>query len=70
MRRHHSPFNGKKYIGNTSTHEVHDLDNEEIGCRINLIKDEHVKTFMPDSKSKAKRENFHSCMHCMGRPKY
>lgn len=29
--------NGKKYLANTNTKEVHDLDNEQTNCQINEI---------------------------------
>lgn len=70
MRRYSSPFNGKQYIGNTNTNEVHDLDNEKTNCKINEIKHEHVKTFIPDTHSEAKRQDFDNCAHCIGNSKY
>lgn len=70
MRRYRPPFNGKRFIGNTNTNEVHDLDNEKNGCRINEIKDSHIKTFSPDSHSEAKRQGFDNCAYCIGNSKY
>lgn len=71
-RRYQSPFNGKRYIGNINSNEVHDLDNEDRDgpCHIDLIKDENVKTFSPDSHSQAKREGFDNCAHCIGNSRY
>jgi hypothetical protein len=69
-RRYGYPFNGKRYIGNTNTNEVHDLDNEKLGCRINEIKYDHVKTFSPDTHSQAKSERFDNCAHCIGNSRY
>ena len=65
-RRYNFPFNGKQFIGNTNTNEVHNLDNEQTSCNINLIKVEHVKTFSPDTYSEAKRMRFDNCAHCIG----
>ncbi|MFR0781386.1 MAG: hypothetical protein ACLSH8_17540 [Zhenhengia sp.] len=45
MRRYGYPYNGKRYLLNTNTKEVHDLDNESHYCYINDIKLEHVKMF-------------------------
>jgi len=71
-RRYRSPFNGKRYIGNTNSNEVHDLDNEDSNgpCHIDLIKDEHIKTFSPDTHTQAKIEGFDNCAHCIGNSRY
>jgi hypothetical protein len=71
-RRYRSPFNGNRFIGNTNTNEVHDLDNEDRygKCNIDLIKDEHVKTFTPDTHSQAKAEGFDNCAKCIGNSNY
>ena len=70
MRRYQWPFNGNRFIGNTNTNEVHDLDNEKNGCRINEIKYDHVKKFNPDTHSEAKRQGFDNCAHCIGNSRY
>ncbi len=31
MRRYMAPVYGKRFLGNTNTTEVHDLDNEKMG---------------------------------------
>lgn len=69
-RRYRAPFYGKRYIGNTNTNEVHDLDNEKTGCQIDQIKDSHVVTFNPDSLTTAKSKGFDNCAHCIGGSKY
>ena len=70
MRRWQWPFNGKRYIGNTNTTEVHDLDNEQVNCQINEIKTDHVRTFSPDTHSEAKRQGFDNCHWCLGNSKH
>jgi hypothetical protein len=70
MRRYGWPFNGKRYIGNKNTNEVHDLDNEKTECRINEIKTDHVVTFNPDTHAEAKRLGFDNCYWCIGNSKY
>lgn len=42
MRRYESPYNGKRYLLNTNTGEIHDLDSESDMCKINKIKLEHI----------------------------
>lgn len=65
-----SPFNGKRYIGNTNTNEVHDLDYEKSNCRIDEIKDDHIKTFIPDTHEQAKSEGFDNGHYCLGDSKH
>lgn len=54
MRRLNSPFNGKRFLLNKNTGEIHDLDRETEHCRINDIRPEHVH--MGDS--------YMSCLLC------
>lgn len=42
MRRSNPPFNGKRYLLNKNTGEIHDLDNETTSCQIDDIKHEHI----------------------------
>ena len=51
MRRYESPFNGKRYLLNTNTGEIHDLDNESDQCLIDTIKSGHV--YMADTYDEA-----------------
>lgn len=70
MRRFNPPFNGKRYVLNENTLEVHDLDCEQTSCRINEIKDEHV--YSCDSYSEAEMRSImvlqrrcNGCAYCM-----
>lgn len=70
MRRSQSPFNGKQYVLNRNTHEVHDLDRETSNCRINEIKEEHV--YNCDTYSEAESYSVmldgckcNGCYYCM-----
>jgi len=45
MRRPKSPFNGNRYVLNTATGEIHDLDHETVMCQIDKIKPEHVLSY-------------------------
>ncbi len=66
MRRYYPPFNGKRYIGNANTMEVHDLDNEKTECQIDEIKTEHIRTFSPDTLYEAHSHGFDNCYWCIG----
>lgn len=44
MRRFQTPFNGKRYLLNINTGEIHDLDNETSECQIDEINPEHIRT--------------------------
>jgi len=69
MRRNYAPFNGKQYLLNQNTKEVHDLDNENTNCQINEIKSDHIKMF--DDVSAALNypntytRNNDGCKHCL-----
>lgn len=69
MRRYDYPYYGKRYLVNTNTVEIHDLDNEQSGCKINQIRVEHVKMF--DTLDEAKdyqRRTFgyvNGCAYCL-----
>lgn len=47
MRRFKPPFNGKRFLLNTNTGEIHDLDNETDSCHIDEINLNHIR--MDDS---------------------
>lgn len=70
MIRYNPPFNGKRYILNKNTCEVHDLDREQINCRINEISKEHI--YGCDSYSDAQmycimvlQRECNGCAYCM-----
>jgi putative aminopeptidase FrvX len=57
--------NGKKYLGNTNTKEVHDLDNEQPQCQINeIISHRHDVYF--DNHEDAKAQGFDNGHFCLG----
>ena len=47
MRRFNPPFNGKRFLLNKHTGEIHDLDRETDHCHINSISSDHI--YMGDS---------------------
>ena len=57
---------GKRYLGNSSTKQVHDLDNEKPACQIDEIKAEHIVSFTPDTKAEATRLGYGPCDKCIG----
>lgn len=44
MRRYQPPFNGKRYLLNLNTGEIHDLDQETSQCKIDEISPDHIYT--------------------------
>lgn len=42
MRRYKAPFNGKRYVLNKVTGEIHDLDNEHSLCQIDKMNPKNV----------------------------
>ena len=69
MIRTHSPFNGKRYLADTDTQEIHDLLKELPACRINEISREHVQ--MLDNYQevidllKTPHDDWSGCDHCL-----
>lgn len=71
MRRYSSPFNGKQYLLNMNTGEIHNLDNETDSCHINSINPQHI--YMADSYDEAQSyavlvnniSNPNGCHYCI-----
>ena len=69
MRRCNAPFNGKQFVLNKNTGEIHDLDRETPQCQIDEIKPEHV--FNCDTYAEAVifasmlAINRNGCAYCM-----
>jgi hypothetical protein len=66
-RRDDGNMEGEQYLGNTSTKEVHDLDNEDEsgnGCQIDeVIKAGHDKPF--NCLSDANDDGYDNCDKCL-----
>jgi hypothetical protein len=65
-RRFRSPYNGKRYLVNTNTNQIHDLDKEdtdENACQIDEIKHEHIKMY--DYHFEATKDGFVDCDYCL-----
>jgi hypothetical protein len=60
----------KRYLGNKSKMEVHDLRDEKTGpnqCQIDeIIRARNAVVFSPDTLSQAKAERYDSCRWCIG----
>ena len=71
MRRYGAPYYGKRFLLNTNTYEVHDLDNEKDNCRINEIRLEHIEMFdtLLDVKVRLAflRKKLNGCYYCLTR---
>ena len=57
--------NGKKYLANTNTKEVHDLDNEQPQCQIDEIITHHHDVYF-DYLSDAKVQGYDNGHFCLG----
>lgn len=60
-----------RYLLNKNTCEVHDLDNEKAGCRIDEIQQHHIEWF-DDLEAALKRQEEvclirNGCAHCLPR---
>lgn len=68
MRRNYEPFDGKRYLENTNTDEVHDLDNESPNCHIDEIKHEHIcmhETLTSVRIARIFNDKINGCAHCL-----
>lgn len=67
-RRYTGNMKGERYLGNTSSKEVHDLDKEdtsESGCQIDeIIEADHATPFT--SLKEAHDEGYDDCAKCLG----
>ena len=64
-RRYTGNMNGEKYLGNSHTKQVHDLDKENALCRIDdIIKAGHDKPL--NSLQMARSLGYYSCNWCFG----
>jgi len=57
--------NGKKYLANTNTKEVHDLDNEQTNCQINEIIAAHHDIYY-DTLQEAQNAGYDNGHWCIG----
>ena len=56
-----------RFLGNTNTTEVHDLQNENTNCQIDeIITAGHAVRFEPDTKAQAHKEGYDNCHWCIG----
>ena len=58
---------GKRYLGNSNTMEVHDLQNEKSQCQIDeIIAAGHAVGFRPDTLTQAHNEGYDNGAYCIG----
>ena len=70
MIRFHTPFDGKRFIGDKKRMIFHDSRYESGparlgGCQIEHIAPEDVRTFDPDSPAEAIEQGFAPCPECL-----
>jgi hypothetical protein len=70
MIRFHTPFDGKRFIGDKKKMIFHDSLHESIqdkagGCQIDRIAPEEVVAFCPDSLAEAIMQGFAPCLECL-----
>lgn len=69
MRRQDAPFNGKQFLLNPHTGEIHDLDHETPDCAIDSINPERIFTCDTYTEAVLFASTFllepHPCPHCM-----
>jgi len=70
MLRKYGPFNLERFVGDTNTMKVHDLNNEKNECGIDFIDLENVKTFARDRLKTAEDNHFGHCPHCINAESY
>jgi hypothetical protein len=57
----------KRFLGNTSKKEVHDLSKETTQCQIDeIIRARHAVVFSPDTLAQAHPEGYDNCAYCIG----
>lgn len=56
-----------RYLGNSNTRELHDLNNEKTGCRISSIRFDHKVDFA--GKEDAVKAGYDYCAYCFGKEK-
>ncbi len=54
-----------RFLGNSATREIHDLQNEKNGCRINKMRFDHMVNF--NTIKMAQEVGYDFCAYCFGR---
>ena len=56
-----------RFLGNSATRELHDLQNEKNGCRINQMRFDHMVNFK--TIKMAQEIGYDFCAYCFGKDK-
>ncbi len=57
----------KRFLGNQSKKEVHDLNSEKVNCQIDeIIRAGNAVTFLPDTLAQAHAEGYDNGYWCLG----
>lgn len=69
MIRYPYPYDGKRFLANKKSKEIHDLENESSMCHINNIKESNL--LMIDSENEViemcNYDGFNGCYWCLSR---
>ena len=59
-----------RYLANKNKKEIHDLENEKVGCKLKKIKPEHKVPLqtIEDVERWIEKFGYNGCIHCL--PKY
>jgi hypothetical protein len=57
----------RRYVGDSSRTETHDLKKESMNCKVDeIIAAAHAVAFYPDSRIQAESEGYDNCAWCLG----
>ncbi|MGI0092378.1 MAG: hypothetical protein ACREBS_11785 [Nitrososphaerales archaeon] len=62
-RRLNAPYFGKRYIGDSETKILHDVDKENPGCKIDTIPRRRIQMF--EWLNIPTEMNYEGCQYCM-----
>ncbi len=62
-----NPVHPTRFLGNSATRELHDLENEKNGCRIRMMRFDHRINFK--TIQSAQEAGYDFCAYCFGRDK-
>jgi hypothetical protein len=56
----------KRFLRNTKSNEVHDTRNEQKGCQLNEILDEHARWYDTKQQALDSTSDANPCHYCIG----
>lgn len=69
MLRYQFPFDGKRFLLNKSTHQIHDLENESTMCHINDVNLEDIQMYDTENEiiDIVTYDEYDGCYWCLQR---